>query len=232
MVSITSTLAVVTPANPAAWIGPLGERGLSGLDMESAQWIESLRGQSSEIAVRRLHALLLRVARSEIRRRNTGTTISGPELDDLAHQAASDAALLITNRLDQFRGESRFTTWAYKFVMFEVSTKLGRHFWNHPRSSRDLPDWDRLPERFGRSPVEEAESKELADAVRAAVEKCLTVRQREVFVALIIQEIPLDALTARLGTNRNAVYKLMFDARRKLHQELVAQGYIDPRRQT
>ena len=56
--------------------------------------------------------------------------IGGPELDDLAHQACADAMLAITAKLDQFRHESRFTTWAYRFVILEVSNKLGRHFWN------------------------------------------------------------------------------------------------------
>jgi RNA polymerase sigma-70 factor (ECF subfamily) len=75
---------------------------------------------------------LLRAARREAARRGPRAQITGPELEDLACQAAGDALLAITRKAGQFRGESRFTTWAYKFVVFEVSAKIGRHFWHHP----------------------------------------------------------------------------------------------------
>ena len=88
----------------------------------------------AERAAARLHELLLRVARRETRRRCDRLRISGPELDDLAHQAAADAVVAIIAKIGEFRGESRFTTWAYKFVMFEVSGKIARHFWRQPRS--------------------------------------------------------------------------------------------------
>lgn len=199
------------------------------VDAESAEWLASLRGQRSEGAVTRLHGLLLRVARSEISRRNSSRQISGPELDDLAHQAAADAVLLITRRIDEFRGESRFTTWACKFVIFEVSSKLGRHFWTKRPMGADDPDWDRLPERFGMLPAEVAESRELIAAVRTGVENCLTDKQRDVFTALVVQGIPLDALVIKMDTNRNAIYKVMFDARQRLRQELTTRGFIDLR---
>jgi RNA polymerase sigma-70 factor (ECF subfamily) len=172
---------------------------------------------------------LLRAARREIRRRNTGGQITGPEVDDLAHQAAADAVLLITDRIDEFRGESRFTTWAYKFVVFEVSTKLGRHFWKRPRDPSGTVDWDRLPDNLGTRPAEAAELQDLIGAVRKAAETCLTQRQREVFIAIVVEGIPLDALVIRLGTTRNAIYKVMFDARQKLRRELVNGGYIESR---
>src|ERR1700749_1753151 len=103
-------------------------------DAETVAWVRSLRadGEEGEVAVRELHRLLLGVARRELRRRSFAVEITGPELDDLAHQAAADWLLAITAKLDQFRGESRFTTWAYGFVILEVSDKLGRHFWRDP----------------------------------------------------------------------------------------------------
>jgi RNA polymerase sigma-70 factor (ECF subfamily) len=151
-------------------------------------------------------------------------------LDDLAHQAAADAVLLIADRIDEFRGESRFTTWAYKFVVFEVSTKLGRHFWKHRGVASAGVEWDRLPDRLGTRPADAAELQDLIAAVRAAAETCLTPRQREVFVAIVVEGIPLDALVTRLGSTRNAIYKVMFDARQKLHKELVNGGYIESRK--
>ena len=145
----------------------------------------------------------------------------------MAHQAAADAMVAITAKLGQFRGESRFTTWAYKFVIFEVSTKIGRHFWRNPTVAMDAEDWDRLPDRFGLDPARESEWRDLMAALHRAVDEVLTDRQREIFVAIVLNGVPLDALVAELGTNRNAIYKMLFDARRKLRAVLVANGYLD-----
>jgi RNA polymerase sigma-70 factor (ECF subfamily) len=176
----------------------------------------------------RLHDMLLRVARGELSRRNAALHVSGPELDDLAFQAADDAMMAITAKLSTFRGESRFTTWAYRFVVLEVSTKIGRHFWREHGVSFDEQDWDRLPDRFGLSPAHEAEGREFVAALRTVVQAELSERQRRVFVALVLNGVPPDALATELGTNRNAVYKMMFDARRKVRAALVAKGYLDP----
>ena len=174
----------------------------------------------------RLHALLVRIARGEAARRGPRLAITGPELDDLAYQAAADALLAITSKLGQFRGESRFTTWAYKFVIFEVSAKIGRHFWRHPAVPLDAEDWDRLPARFGADPAHEAEWGDLFAALRRAVDTELTPRQREIFVAIVLNEVPLDTLVIHLGSSRNAIYKMLFDARRKLRVALAANGYL------
>jgi RNA polymerase sigma-70 factor, ECF subfamily len=168
----------------------------------------------------------VRIARHECARRGPRLRISGPELDDLAHQAAADALLAITGKLGQFRGESRFTTWAYKFVIFEVSAKLGRHFWRHPSVPLDAEDWDRLPAWFGFDPAQEAEWRDLLAALRRAVDTELTDRQRAVFVAIVLNDVPLDALVLELASSRNALYKVLFDARRKLRAALVANGYL------
>ncbi len=208
--------------------------GARKLDAESAQWVRDLSDAGPELeqrrareqALGRLHELLLRIARSELRRRGGQHPITGPELDDLAHQAAADALLAITSKLDRFRGESRFTTWAYRFVILEVSAKLGRHFWQRPTVALEAEDWDRLPDRFGMGPADHAQWQGLVDALRRAVEDELSERQRQVFVALVLQNVPLDALVVRLGSNRNAIYKTMFDARRKLRAALAANGYL------
>jgi RNA polymerase sigma-70 factor, ECF subfamily len=201
----------------------------SGIDADSAEWLRLLNGSAAEreAALSRLHEVLLRVARSELRRRSGHLGIAGPELDDLAYQAAADALLAITRKLDQFRAESRFTTWAYKFVILEVSAKVGRHFWRIPGAALDAEDWERLPDRLGVDPARAAESRDLLAAFRRAVDEELTPRQRQVFVAIVLNGIPLDALVAELDSSRNAIYKTMFDARRKLRAVLVANGYLD-----
>jgi RNA polymerase sigma-70 factor, ECF subfamily len=199
------------------------------LDPESAEWLRVLggAGPQQEAALARLHEMLLRIAQREARRRGPRLLIAGPELEDLAYQAAADALMAITGKLGQFRGESRFTTWAYRFVIFEVSAKIGRHFWRRPDVPLEAEDWDRLPDRFGFEPAQESEWRDLLAALRRAVDTELTPRQREVFVALVLNGIPLDALAVRLGSNRNAIYKMMFDARRKLRAALAANGYTD-----
>ena len=198
------------------------------LDEDTARWLASLGGTGlvRERAIGRLHEMLLRIARAESHRRGAEQLVTGPELDDLAHQAADDAVLAIMTKLAQFRGESRFTTWAYKFVILEVSAKLGRHFWQRPAVTLGADDWERGPDRFGMRPDELAQQRDLIAAVRRAVEHELTDRLRQVFVAIVVNQIPLDALAAQLGSNRNAIYKTMFDARRKLRAALAANGYL------
>jgi RNA polymerase sigma-70 factor (ECF subfamily) len=204
---------------------------LAGFDTDSAAWVRSLTGDAGqrEAALVRLHEMLLRIAHNELRRRSGQLRITGPELDDLAYQATADALLAIMAKVGRFRGESRFTTWAFKFVIFEVSAKVGRHFWANAPVPMAAEDWDRLPERFGLEPAREAEWRELASAVRRAVDEQLSPRQREVFVAIVLDGVPLDALAVRLGSTRNAIYKTMFDARRKLRASLAADGYLDDR---
>jgi len=197
-------------------------------DAETADWVRVLAGAGPErdAALVRLHAMLVRIARAEVARRGPRLRISGPELDDLAYQAAADALLAITGKIGQFRGESRFTTWACKFVIFEVSAKCGRHFWRRPAVSLDAEDWDRLPDRFGFEPAAEAEWRDLLAALHRAVDTELTPRQRQVFVAIVLNEVPLDALVIELSSSRNAIYKMLFDARRKLRAALTTSGHL------
>jgi RNA polymerase sigma-70 factor (ECF subfamily) len=215
----------MTLAGHAARGHSLGERTL---DEDSVSWLEGLGsgGSVHDATTIRLYQLLLRVAQSEARRRSPRLRISGPELDDLAHQAAADAVVNVVAKVGEFRGESRFTTWACKFAIFEVSTKIGRHFWHHPTTSMDAEDWDRLPDRFGLDPAEASEWGELVVALRATVDHELTEHQRRIFVAIVLNGVPLDALVVELGSSRNAIYKTLFDARRKLRASLVTNGYL------
>jgi RNA polymerase sigma-70 factor (ECF subfamily) len=196
-------------------------------DPESVAWIRRLgaTGAERDGAIEGLHELLLRVARRELRRRSSGTSIAGPELDDLAHQAAADAVIAITGKLDQFRGESRFTTWAYRFAILEVSNRLGRHYWRHQTAPVFEEDWERLPDRLGLGPERQAEWNDLVAVLRRAMDEELTPHQRRLFVAIVLNGVPLDALVVELDLNRNAIYKALFDARRKLRASLAANGY-------
>jgi RNA polymerase sigma-70 factor, ECF subfamily len=204
-------------------------RPAKDLDEESAAWVCRLEAGASErpTAERELHATLVRIALAEVRRRSASTPVAGRELDDIAHQAADDAMVAILAKLGDFRGESRFITWAYRFVILEVSSKLGRHYWRHPPVALDAGQWERLPDRFGIDPARHAETAGILAEVRRVVEEELTAHQRRVFTAIVVDGIPLDALAVRLGLQRNAVYKVIFDARRKIRRALVANGYLE-----
>jgi RNA polymerase sigma-70 factor (ECF subfamily) len=91
----------------------------------------------------------------------------------------------------------------------------------------DAEDWERLPGRLGADPAKETEQRDLAGAVRRAVDENLTPHQRKVFVAIVLNGVPMDALVTELGSTRNAIYKTMFDARRKLRAALAANGYLN-----
>jgi RNA polymerase sigma-70 factor (ECF subfamily) len=200
------------------------------LDEESAGWLRRLAAgepAEREDAERELHGRLVRIALSEVRRRAASTPVTGPELDDLAHQAAADAMVAILAKLADFRGESRFTTWAYRFVILEVSAKLGRHYWRDPLVALDAGEWERLPDRLGLDPEQHVTTADVLAQVRRVVDDELTAHQRRIFLAIVVDGIPLDALAARLDMRRNAIYKVIFDARRKIRRALVAKGYLE-----
>jgi len=200
------------------------------LDPESQEWVRTLTGDGmvKERAVARLHGLLRKAAHTEANKRAGIHGIQGPELDDLADQAASDAVVSILRKVPDFRGDSRFTTWAYKFVVFEVSSKFGRHIWRRHGVQLNEEHWEQLPSRLGGegSPESVAEGLELAGAVQEAVACVLTSHQRRVFVAVVLHGVPLDVLVVEMNTNRNSIYKTVFDARKKLRAHLDATGFL------
>jgi RNA polymerase sigma-70 factor, ECF subfamily len=210
--------------------GWLRDQAAAGLDEESGSWLRRLVSAASaerRSADRELHDKLLRIALAEVRRRSASTPVTGPELDDVAHQAASDAMLAILAKLAEFRGESRFITWAYRFVILEVSSKLGRRYWRNPLVALDAAQWERLPDRLGLDPHQHAEAAALLTQVRHVVDTELTPHQRRIFIAIVVDGIPLNALAERLDLPRNTIYKVIFDARRKIRCALVAKGYLD-----
>jgi RNA polymerase sigma-70 factor, ECF subfamily len=196
------------------------------LDAGSRRWLEQLRAghPRHDETVLRLHELLLRIAVHELsRRRGQLRAVSGPEFDDLAHQAADDALVNVLNRLDDFRGLSRFTTWAYRFVIFEVSAKVARHAWQRQPPGLDQFEVDLLADHRSPRPDQQLEQRQQLEVLARAITQ-LTERQRAVFVAVALNEVSIDVVALQLGTNRNAVYKNLFDARRSLRHQLAAAG--------
>jgi RNA polymerase sigma-70 factor (ECF subfamily) len=196
-------------------------RAASG-DQESRDWLRALRGEGAERdqAMRALHELLLRASRFELGRRRAALShVRGEELDDIATQAADDALMAVLSKLDDYRGASKFTTWAYKFALLEAGVRLRRRAWQDREVVLDADAWPAVADR--RTAVHEAlEQTELLDELRDAISTALTPHQRQVFVALALNEVPIDVLAERLGTSRGALYKTLHDARRTLRREL------------
>lgn len=189
--------------------------------------VEQLRSghPRHEETVGNVRGVLVRVALHELsRRRGQLGSIADRELDELAQQAADDALMNILRKLDEFRGHNGFTTWAYKSVIFEVSTKVARHVWRRRPPSRDELDWDDLPDWLAPRPGDPPEQREQLEVLAAAIGE-LTDRQREVFVAIALNDVSIDVLALQFGSNRNAIYKHLFDARRTLRSRLAADGH-------
>ncbi|MFE8949358.1 RNA polymerase subunit sigma-70 [Streptomyces sp. NPDC007856] len=167
---------------------------------------EGGRGPQYEQACTQLHELLVRIAMDEVFRRGPRYRITGPELNDLAHQAVADALMRITHKI-----------------------QLGRHFWRVSNNRFDLDEWAQVPDRSGIDPVSHWQARELVEAARDAVETALSARQRQVFTA-VVNGVPLETLASELETNRNALYKTMFDARKKLRAQLIAGGHLSAAR--
>ncbi|MBW3652221.1 MAG: sigma-70 family RNA polymerase sigma factor [Actinobacteria bacterium] len=144
--------------------------------------------------------------------------------------AAADALMAILAKLDQYRGESRFTTWAYKFALLEASVKVRRRAWRDREVPLEPDAWALIADQ-ALAPEAAVEGTELIHVLQRAIAERLTAHQRNVLVALAINGVPIDVLADRLGTTRGALYKTLHDARRKLRTELADHGFaIQPQR--
>jgi RNA polymerase sigma-70 factor, ECF subfamily len=222
----TATLVSVGAMEQASHRVRPPEVTLAGPDAQSRAWIADLgdSGPRRDQAVARLHELLLRAARFEVnRRRGTLPHLRGNDFDDLAMQSAGDALVAVLSKLDSYRGESKFTTWAYKFALLEAAVKLRRRAWQGREVPLEPESWPLFP-TGGPSPESSAERSELFEEVQRAISNQLTPHQREVLVATTLNDVPIDVLAERLNTTRGALYKTLHDARHKLRACLAARG--------
>ena len=229
MVAVTEDVSVVTPSATAGTTMHETSPSVDGRgpDAESQGWLKALSGtgRTQEEAIERLHEILVGAARFEIARR--GRAIGGGrpvELDDLATQAAADALMAIMKKLHTYRGDSRFTTWAYKFALLEAAVKVRRRAWQAREVPLEEDGWAELADRHA-SPDVDAETAELIDAVRRAIADALTPHQRAVLIAITLNDVPIDVLAERLSTTRGALYKTLHDGRKKLRARLAADGH-------
>lgn len=209
---------------------PIRRGDRRGFDSESEAWIERLTPGSPDLeaGIEELHSLLLKGARFEVnRRRATLPHLRGDDYDDLAQQSADDALLAVLRKLDDFRGESRFTTWAYKFALLEAAARLRSRAWQGREVPTEPDSWGSLAS-CDSTAQEDLEMKDLLAALKEAIATELSIHQREVLVAVALNDVPIDVLAARRGTSRGAIYKTMHDARHKLRAAIGAHRTDSP----
>ncbi|WP_232499429.1 RNA polymerase sigma factor [Agromyces humatus] len=194
-----------------------------------AEWIPRLSatGRAHEVAVRRLHELMLRAARHQVARMPDAAGLGAARRDEIVHSAADAATVSVLSRLSAFEGRSRFTTWAYKFAILHAGVEVRRAAWRDREI--DLSDVPEQRDSDMSSPETYAEVRELAEAVREGIAEALTAHQRRVTIALLVDEVPIDVLAERLNTSRGALYKTLHDSRQRLRAFLSERGFMSAR---
>jgi RNA polymerase sigma-70 factor (ECF subfamily) len=199
----------------------------------NAEWLSALNagGETQTVALLELRAYLLRAASYALRRyRRALPDLSPADTDQLAEDAVQDALSALLEHLHEFRGDSRFTTWAYKFAINAALVAARRARGGRVPLDRLLEKPDLL-QRLGRAigvasdPQRRAMQGEMLVALREAIEVDLSTRQRQALTAIVFDEVSLDELVRHWGSNRNALYKLLHDARRKLKASLRTRGF-------
>lgn len=197
------------------------------------EWIADLTRYESrqEQALEELRQLLLRAAlytlvthHSELEGMPSEAKLA------FAEECTQEALLAVLDHLEEFRGESKFTTWVYKFGVNTALSRARRWRWRQVSlealaGDQDDYEWV-IPATVERQDLEQqVRQQEVVEIVRETVRNELTLRQRQVLRMVAFEEIPMDVVVERLDSNRNAVYKLLHDARMKLKQQLMLQGY-------
>jgi RNA polymerase sigma factor (sigma-70 family) len=215
---------------PRAPVCPARTRGVAPrlLGADDRRWAEGLTDGAvdRERICRDLHAVLLRAAKFEVAQRRSAHQVGGADLDDIACQAASDALLLVIRKAGEFRGDSRFTTWATRFVGYEVRAKLRQHTSRH-RTVGIGPEHNEHLVEANSDPHAHAEAQELAEAIHAVVNDRFSANQRTVFLALLMCDVTAADLGRQMGVNANAIYQIAFRARHCLRGQLRANGFLD-----
>lgn len=208
--------------------------GVSVPERTNEEWLRDLAEGSPqrEAALEALRQRLKRGLFYYLSRERSDLADHPPEeIQQMAEDFAQEALLRILANLDSFRGDSQFTTWATRIAVRLVISELRRLRYRDfsldsliDGNENRAADANTLTIDDGDSPERSAEKRDAWLRIERALNEALTARQRAAFEALILEGVPLDIVAEQLNTNRNALYKLIFDARRKLRQHLEAQG--------
>ncbi|TKJ29966.1 MAG: RNA polymerase subunit sigma-24 [Chloroflexi bacterium B3_Chlor] len=200
----------------------MGNEVRTSRERTNQQWLDELRGPGRDEALADLRAILVRGLRYALASRSD---VDEATLEDFAQEAL----LKIVAGLDSFRGESRFTTWAQKIAVRVALTELRRHHWrdislDKITNSSDIHFIPRTLEDPSAGPEQQTMQHTLLETLRRLILEQLTNRQRQATTAVYLQGMPLEEVARRMGTNRNALYKLLHDARQRLQKGMVAEG--------
>jgi RNA polymerase sigma-70 factor (ECF subfamily) len=184
------------------------------------EWLEALRDPIDDQALNNLRETLLRGLRASLYNR------IDTDLDEITEDFAQEALLKILKSLDTFRGESRSTTWAQKIAIHVAFTELRRRRWKDI-SLQDIietPEGDEYTPAILTSPTtspeDEATQSDIMTVVYQLIESELTDKQRTALLAVLQGGMPMGEVAKRMETNRNALYKLIHDARKRLQEAL------------
>jgi len=199
------------------------------------EWAHDLNaaGSIQDAAISDLRDLLLRAVLFLFSRNLSDfDRLSRDEILQLAEDCAQDALIAVMRQLPVFRGDSKFTTWAYKFAINMALMCCRRQRWkgvslDHLFSANsDSLEWALLQDHAdGFIPDRSMMQAEVQNIIEDVIKHDLTDRQRQVLLMMVFHAIPMDEVVLRLNTNRNAIYKMLHDARRKLKQRLQARGF-------
>ena len=198
----------------------------------NTEWLTVLKGDgvAQASALMDLRALLMRATRYALSgNRTTLAHLAPGDIEQLAEDCTQDALSGLLEHLGDFRGDSRFTTWAYKIAVNAALIAARRERWGRIPLDRLLENPDlaarlQLAGSDSPDPLKSALRHEALVAIRDGIEQQLSVRQRQVLIAVVFDEVPLDELARHWGSNRNALYKLLHDARKKLKAHLRDRG--------
>lgn len=199
------------------------------------EWLHDLTagGISQASAISDLRELLLRASLFFFSRNlRDFAGDSREEILQKAEDCAQDALIAVLAHLSDFRGDSKFSTWAYKFAI-NISLTASRHErWKgvsldelSDPDERSVSSWMGLDKSDDLLQEQSAMQTELREIIRNVIEHELTGKQRQVLLLIVFNEVPLDEVVRHLHSNRNSVYKLLHDARRKLKSSLQARGF-------
>ena len=195
---------------------------------DNAEWISALTstGQAQEAALADLREILV----SGLRRGLAAWLEPySPQLVSLAEEASQEALVRILAKLDTFEGRSRFTTWAYKVAIRIALTELRRKQWQDVSLDEMLEaradqgqEASVLDPQAG--PETTVEQRDMLALIGRILQEELTERQLAMMQAVALRGVPMEALAQKLGVERNALYKMMHDARLKLKRRLAREG--------
>jgi RNA polymerase sigma-70 factor (ECF subfamily) len=192
------------------------------------QWISDLSGDGTvrEAALEDLRAIVARGLPFALSR---WLSPASPQFESLTEEVTQETLLRVLDQLHTFEGRSLFTTWVHKIAIRIALTELRRKRWQDSSLDELVDDEDilvspRILEDARPTPEQSAERADMLARIRRVINEELTERQRRALIMLGMQGMPMEEAARRLKTNRNALYKLLHDARLRLRQRLQAEG--------